>query len=324
MRVGIVVPAWNVAAYLGDALGSVLAQTHGDWRLVVVDDGSTDATAAVARRIGDARVSVLLQENRGVSVARNRGAAALDDTCEAVLFLDGDDWLAPDALARLVDALRREPGAVAAAGAHVAWREGGGKRASRSRALLPPSGDVLLPLLLRNRFANCGQVLIRHAAASRIGPFRPDLAYGEDWDYLVRLALLGPFVPVQGGMPVLHMRVRAGGACHRLASRPAAFHACIDAIFANQALKGRFGTERIAELRRRAEAESQWIIGRELMRHGRFIEGRAYLRRSFRRLPSVRRLVLLSAAYALPALPVTLRGPFVPYPAQAGSEHHAA
>ena len=102
MRVGIVTPAWNMAPWIAATIRSVLAQTHTDWRMVVIDDGSTDATADLTSAFFDQRLTLLRQPNAGVSVARNRGLEALDPSVEAVLCLDADDCLAPDALARLV------------------------------------------------------------------------------------------------------------------------------------------------------------------------------------------------------------------------------
>lgn len=309
MRVGIVTPAWNMAPWIGATIRSVLAQSHADWRMVVVDDGSTDATAAVTAGFRDARLALLRQANAGVSVARNRGLAALDPDAEAVLWLDADDCLAPDALARLVAALRAAPAAVAAAG----------PCAIAGRVLRPPAGDLLEPLLWRNRFANGGHLLIRRAATIAAGPHRPGLAYGEDWEYLIRVALVGPFTLAAGRAPLLQVRLRPDGACHRLGTDPLAFRACLQTIFANPALRARLGPARLAMLRRRAEAESQWIIGRELIRGGTPRAGRAWLRRSVRAQPSARRLLLLAAAHALPLLPAPWRGPFAAYPPDGGA-----
>lgn len=308
MRIGIVVPAWNMAAYLGETVRSVLEQTHADWRMVVVDDGSTDDTAGVAAAFGDSRITLISQQNAGVSAARNAGLAALDPSAEAVLFLDGDDCLTRDALARLAAGLRRASRAVASAGGFVRFDE-----VSDRAAHPPPAGDLVEPLLLRNWFASPGHVLAWRWAVARVGTFRTDLAYGEDWEFLVRLALLGPFARVPGREPVLRVRVRAGGACRRLAHDPARFEACLDAIFGIPALLHRYGLVRLAMFRRRAEAESQWVIGRELIRHGRIGDGRPWLRRSVAALPSVKRLALLAAAHAIEVLPAMLRGPFVPY-----------
>ena len=102
--VGAIIPAHNAEAYLRDAIDSVLAQSHPVVDCVVVDDGSTDATAAIAEAYGPP-VRVVRQENRGVSAARNRGAAEAEGALLA--FLDADDRWLPDRL----KLRRRGPGA---------------------------------------------------------------------------------------------------------------------------------------------------------------------------------------------------------------------
>lgn len=95
-RVSVVMPAFNAAATLGRAMRSVLAQTHRELELIVVDDASTDATARVIAEVaaGDRRVVALRQErNAGVAAARNAGLAAASGAY--VAFLDSDDWWHP-------------------------------------------------------------------------------------------------------------------------------------------------------------------------------------------------------------------------------------
>jgi len=99
LHIAVIVPAFNVAPYVRDAIVSVVEQTHRDWSMVVVDDGSTDGTTRIAAMVPDPRISLIRQGNAGVSAARNRGIAA--SASDACLFLDADDWLAPDALVRL-------------------------------------------------------------------------------------------------------------------------------------------------------------------------------------------------------------------------------
>jgi glycosyltransferase involved in cell wall biosynthesis len=77
VHIAVIVPAYNAAAYLPDALASVVAQVHQDWSLVVVDDGSTDATTSIPGRFPDPRISLIRQDHAGVSVARNRGLTAV-------------------------------------------------------------------------------------------------------------------------------------------------------------------------------------------------------------------------------------------------------
>lgn len=313
MDIGIVVPAYNVAPWIGEAIGSVLAQTHRDWTMVVVDDGSGDATADIVGAVRDPRVRLIRQANSGVSAARNRGMAEIG--ADALLFLDADDWLAPDALHCLARALDASPDAVAAAGAFMFAEAGTLRR--------PPGGDILERLLVRNLFANGGHLLLRGSAVREAGGFLPNLAFGEDWEYWIRIAVQGSIAAAEETAPLLFVRQRSGGAYHRLAANPAAFAPCMDAIFANPVLLARFGAARLAAIRRHTAAENDWIVGRELIRHGRRTEGMAWLRRSVLAHPSVRRAALLAAAPVLGLLPARLRGPFQPYRVRFHAMTHA-
>jgi glycosyltransferase involved in cell wall biosynthesis len=311
MHITIITPAWNVAACVGATIASVLAQTHRDWTMQVIDDGSTDATADIVAGVRDPRLRLLRQRNAGVSAARNHGIGGIDG--EAVLFLDADDWLAPDALARLAATLDGS-GAIAAYGAYCFVSEDG-RRVVATKPGPFPDGDILERLLVRNLFANGGHLLIRTAAVHQAVGFRADLRYGEDWEFWCRIAAAGRFATVPGSAPLLFVRERADGAMLRLAHDPRAFAPCMQAIFGNPALISRLGATRTAALRRRTESENRWIIGRELIRHGHRAEGQAWLWRSFRARPGLRRAVLLLAAHGLPLLPGRLRGPFRSYAA---------
>src|SRR5690348_4751903 len=99
MTVSVVMAARDAAATIGDAIASVIAQTHADWELVVVDDGSTDGTAGVARAAADGRVRVLEPGRIGVlAQLRNRGIEATSG--EWVAILDADDRWLPNKLER--------------------------------------------------------------------------------------------------------------------------------------------------------------------------------------------------------------------------------
>ena len=98
MRVSVVIPLYNKAPYIARTLDSVLAQTHQDYEVIVVDDGSTDEGPSIVRQCNDRRVRLVSQENRGLSGARNRGVA--ESQADWVAFLDADDEWMPDYLAR--------------------------------------------------------------------------------------------------------------------------------------------------------------------------------------------------------------------------------
>jgi glycosyltransferase involved in cell wall biosynthesis len=317
--VSVIIPAWNVAPFIGDAIASLRRQTLDDWEAMVVDDGSQDRTgeAALATAAGDSRIHLIRQQNAGVSAARGRALA--EARGRALLFLDADDWLAPDALARLASALALAPAAVAAAGPAGFVPESARPGANPMLVKDPAAEGELLPRLLwENLFANGGQILVRREALDRAGAFRPGIRYGEDWECWIRLALEGPFVRAVGGAaPLLFVRERRGSAYRRMAHDPAAFAPAMEAIFSNPALVARFGAGRVAAFRRRAEAENDWVAGRERMRHGDRVGGRALLRRSLAAAPSLKRALMLAAAHALPLLPRRIHGPFARYPAEA-------
>jgi glycosyltransferase involved in cell wall biosynthesis len=302
LHIAVIIPAFNVAPYLRDAITSVLHQTHPDWTMVIVDDGSTDATPGIAGQFADRRINLVRQDNAGVSAARNRGIAA--STSAVCLFLDADDWLAPNALARLAAALDAAPAAPAASAACAHVSPGG----SVHLAPPPPHGALLRRLLVRNLFANGGHLLVRRAAIEAAGPFRTDLRYGEDWEYWTRLALLGPFAASPGHDPVLFVRERPGSAYLSMATDPACFAPALNAIYANPAIAHRLGMRCLSRARRRAEAENAWIIGRELIRHDRLPEGLRWLARSLRAAPTLKRIGLASLSW-------TRAGPFRPYKA---------
>jgi glycosyltransferase involved in cell wall biosynthesis len=92
MKVSVIVPCYNYAAYLADSIGSVLRQTHQDLELILIDDGSTDDTPEVAKAISDPRFKYLRIDNSGVSIARNIGIDRADG--KFIAFLDADDiWV---------------------------------------------------------------------------------------------------------------------------------------------------------------------------------------------------------------------------------------
>ncbi|MFE9559893.1 CDP-glycerol glycerophosphotransferase family protein [Streptomyces sp. NPDC006487] len=106
-RLSIVVPVYNVELYLDECLESIAAQTFGDFEVVLVDDGSTDGSAALAQAFADRddRFRLVLQKNAGLGAARNAGARHITPGTEYLAFVDSDDTMPPDAYRRLVDAL---------------------------------------------------------------------------------------------------------------------------------------------------------------------------------------------------------------------------
>ena len=111
MRFSVIMPLFNKAPYVARAIGSVLAQTFHDYELIVVDDGSKDDSAAVARQAieGHENCRLIQQGNAGVSMARNNGVAASDG--DYLCFLDADDWWKPSFLEEMDNLIKEFPDA---------------------------------------------------------------------------------------------------------------------------------------------------------------------------------------------------------------------
>ena len=229
MRVCIGIPAYNAAVYLAQTLDSVRAQTLTDWGLVIVNDGSTDATQTIAEGFcqTDTRMRCVYQKNEGVAEARNTAFRAMP-AGEFVIFLDADDVWDTDALQTLVETLDECPDVVAAHGT-ARYINAHGERfrfGELEHWCREPRGYVgKIPIASREvcpnqtSFAhlawfNCiptpGTVLLRRSVAEVVGAWDESLAPSDDWDYFLRCAAWGNFAFID--RPLLSYRRHDGGA----------------------------------------------------------------------------------------------------------------
>lgn len=191
-RVSIVVPVYNGAKYIREAIGSVLRQTFTDFELIVIDDGSNDATPSILNEFHDRRLTVRAYPNAGLATSRNRGLNCA--TCELIAFLDADDLWLPDKLQLQVAALDENRQAALAYG----WTDyiDGDGRPSHSGQHACDHGLVLERLLVSNFIENGSNPLIRRTALTECGEFDQSLDAAEDWDLWLRLAMRFPFAVV--------------------------------------------------------------------------------------------------------------------------------
>lgn len=222
-RVCIVVPAYNAQAHLAQTLDSVARQTCRDWELVVVDDGSTDGTAAIAEAFAQSitpqgpPVRVIRQANAGLSAARNRGIASSGS--ELIALLDSDDVWHPQKLERQLAALQARPTADFCFTGFAWWsgedpadwltiRFDGGPAIDESL-----SGWIYHRLILENH-ALPSSWLVRRSAWQRLGPLRCEDQKTDDWEYIVRASRDHVFVALKEDL-VLYRQV-AGSLSRRL------------------------------------------------------------------------------------------------------------
>ena len=106
IKVSVIMPAYNSEKYIERSVKSVLSQTHTELELIVVDDGSTDRTAGILRRLaaGDSRLRYVRTENHGPAEARNAALKLISEDAAFATFIDADDELLPDALSYALEA----------------------------------------------------------------------------------------------------------------------------------------------------------------------------------------------------------------------------
>lgn len=107
-KVSIIMPTYNAAEFISEAIRSVFAQDHTNWELLVVNDGSTDDTAALLEHYTDPRIRVFHQRNKGIGAARNRGLKEASGSF--LCFLDADDLMPSRSLSSRLEVLRKYPG----------------------------------------------------------------------------------------------------------------------------------------------------------------------------------------------------------------------
>ncbi len=189
--VSIVIIFFNAAGYLEEAIASVRAQAGVSWELVLVDDGSTDASGDIARRHADGSVRVVTNAtNLGMSAARNIGMRA--SRGRYVFFLDADDVLLPGAIARLAGILDQQPDAAAAYGP-IEWWYGDARDSVEPRAVASPrtiAPSRLLISFLAGTIPVPSALIVRREAIDRAGGFvEASRGLYEDQVFLVKLLL---------------------------------------------------------------------------------------------------------------------------------------
>lgn len=176
--VSVIMPAYNEERYLGEAMASILAQTHANLELIVVDDGSTDRTPDIVREYAakDSRVRYARQANGGQSVGRNTGIGMARGPF--IAYHDADDMSCPTRIATELDLLLNRPGVEAVhCGMEVIAADG---RILRRVPARPLDGDRLL----LGNFVCCGSVLHARGLLDRTGPWSDEL----DWGMWLRMS----------------------------------------------------------------------------------------------------------------------------------------
>lgn len=181
--VSVIIPNFNHAQYLGDAIRSVLDQSYANVEVIVVDDGSTDQSRAVAAQFGD-RILYLYQTNRGLSAARNTGIQAARG--EYIGLLDADDLYEPHFVSTMLVALQSDP---TAAGVFCGYQfvDQQNRPLPQVEARQVPN-EQLYETLLDGNFFVPESILVHRSCYISAGHFDETLRACEDWDMWLRIS----------------------------------------------------------------------------------------------------------------------------------------
>ena len=268
-RVSVVMPAYQAAWSIGAAASSVLWQSYRDLELVVVDDGSTDRTAAVVESL-DGAVRLIRQENAGVAAARNRGIEAA--TGELIAFCDADDLWFAEHLAALVDVFDHA-GGIATSNCYWLFPRGIHPSRTRYKGRFPEPERQRQAILEQNFVSTMS--LFPRSLVDEIGPFDERLRRAEDWDFWLRAIYAGQRVSLQRRPLALYRWGTTG-----LSSSWREMDADIEAIFDGIEQRVELTGDERAYVERRRTGPGPRVLGREgddALRSGRYREAaRAY------------------------------------------------
>jgi len=207
--VSVIIPTFDRCAFVRQAVASVCAQGDLGLEIIVVDDGSTDDTAAVLEREFGSRIRVLGTENQGVAAARNRGVAA--SRGELIAFLDSDDLWLPGKLA-IQTAFFAEHAQAEICQTGEIWVRNG-VRVNSCAHHCKPSGDIFEPSLHRC-LVSPSAVMLRRSLLDRVGGFDERLPACEDYDLWLRIARDTPVWLIERALVV-----KRGGSADQLSRR---------------------------------------------------------------------------------------------------------
>ena len=184
--VSVIIPCYNHGRYLANAIESVLTQNYDRIEIIVIDDGSVDDTAMVAKKYD--QVIYYYQTNQGLSASRNRGVELSKG--DFIVFLDADDWLLPNAIQLNLQKLQQHPEAALVSGAHIFYYQPEEKKWDIIKEV---ESDHYQQMLMGNYMGMPSAVMYQRWAAVKF-PFDTNLKNCEDYDQYFKILRIHPVI----------------------------------------------------------------------------------------------------------------------------------
>ena len=266
MQVSVIIPTYNRAQRLGKAIDSVLAQSHQDFELIVVDDGSEDNTDELIENY-NSDIVYIRQENSGAAAARNRGIEKA--RYNLLAFLDSDDWFAENKLKTQIQAMNRNPSCLISHTNEIWYRNG--QILNQKLKHRKSSGDIFAQSL-ELCAVGMSTIMIHKEIFDRYGFFDEGYPCCEDYEFWLRISAEEKFLLVEESLTL-----KDGGRDDQLSTiyRTGMDKFRIKAIMKTLA-SGRLTEEQTGIARRELERKCR-IYGTGCIKHGRAEEGRYFL-----------------------------------------------
>ncbi len=308
--VSVIIPTHNCAAYIGDAVASVLSQTYQTFEVIVVDDGSTDETSDVLTPYRD-RIQYVYQDNQGPAAARNAGIRQARGNL--IAFLDADDTWSPRKLELQVLALKAYPDAGLAFTDFHEFDESGvhkpshltGQRSSeawfaknRAAETELAYGGMYQEFLRANWIATCS-VIVRRDVLAAVGCFDEGISYGEDYDLWLRIARR--YRMLCNNRVLAGVRQRPKSLSGPMGTRNVVYgHAFVNIL--SKHLREKSIPPDLEHVAREEVSRHCWNIGRGRFDQNRLAEARSLFWQAVRHQPGHKLLWLYLCASCLPLL----------------------
>lgn len=260
--VSVIIPCYNAAKTLPDTVESVFKQTYQHWEIIIVNDGSTDGSAKLMKKLSAfPRINVVHTPNSGVSEARNTGCKNANG--EYLAFLDADDIWHPEKLSAQIEFFKANE-SVGVCFSKVCFTNNAGESLNQF-SFVPKKPLSAFSLLVENHLCTSSNIMCRSQAFWETGFFKPGMNYAEDQEWLLRMALINRWQIAGIPQVLVNYRTQTNSLSSSLDKMEQGWQSLVQSVT-------EYAPEFIARHYREAQAIYLRYLARRALRQGEFAE----------------------------------------------------